>query len=314
MMQTVPRINLDDYLNGDDAKKQSFIQTLGEGLCHYGFLVVENHGVDQDLTARAYAAYKAFFKLGETEKKAYATVAGGQRGYTPFGVEQAKDAKVPDLKEFWHVGQELADDHPYKNDYPNNVWPDEVPELREISLSLYKAYERCAGVILRALAEFFKLPINTFADMMVDGDSIYRVIHYPPLDEGMPAQAVRAAAHEDINLITLLTQSEGSGLELLTREGDWLAVNALDGDIVVDSGDMISRVTNGVVPATTHRVVNPDPNDNRERYSMPFFVHPYAKCDLSVMDTFVTDEQGPKWPPITAREFLLQRLREIGLV
>lgn len=314
MLQEVPRVCLKDYLDGDEAARKNFIDTLGEGLKEIGFVIVSNHGINMDLTAKTYDAYKRFFALDSKTKDKYNCVPGGQRAYTPFGREQAKDADTPDLKEFWHVGQDLPADHDYSGDYPANVWPDEIPELKELSLQMYRSFENCARTLLKALAHYFELPETTFSSMMKDGDSVYRIIHYPPVREGDPVNAVRAAAHEDINLITLLTQSEGQGLELLRRDGSWLPVNALEGDIVVDSGDMLQRVTNGVIPATTHRVVNPDLTDNSARYSMPFFVHPYAACDLTVMDHFTSEEQPAKWEPITARNFLQQRLREIGLI
>ena len=314
MTQNIPRIELRDYIEGTPQERSNFIKVLGDGLCHFGFLAVGGHGLDPRLIEKCYADFRKFFSLSEDVKKKYDCVPGGQRGYTPFGVEQAKDSDKPDLKEFWHIGREMAADHPYKGDYPDNVWPDEVPALKHDALELYDRMENCARIILQALAEYFRLPLDTFADMIKDGDSVYRIIHYPALDHAMPPGAIRAAAHEDINMITLLTESQGSGLEILTHDGHWLAVEALAGDIVVDSGDMLSRVTNGLVPATTHRVVNPPDSANHARYSMPFFVHPYAACDLDVLDRFIDEENPAKWPPITAREFLKQRLREIGLL
>ena len=314
MTQNIPRIELRDYTEGTPEQRSRFIKVLGDGLCHFGFLAVGGHGLDPQLIEKCYADFRNFFALDAETKKKYDCVPGGQRGYTPFGVEQAKDANVPDLKEFWHIGREMGPDHPYKGDYPDNVWPDEVPALKNDALELYNRMEDCARIILQALADYFELPVNTFSDMIEDGDSVYRIIHYPALDKAMPKGAIRAAAHEDINMITLLTESQGSGLEILTHEGTWLAVEALAGDIIVDSGDMLSRVTNSLIPATTHRVVNPCEQTNRARYSMPFFVHPYAACDLTVLDRFVSEENPVKWSPITAREFLKQRLKEIGLL
>ena len=309
----VPRINLKDYHEGTQNDRTRFIQTLGDGLRNIGFLNVEGHGLDPDLVAETYDLFRRFFAMNEDVKKAYDRVPGGARGYTPFGREHAKDTDIPDLKEFWHIGQELAGGHPLKQNYPDNVWPSELPTLKPTSLQLFRAFENCAATMLEALAIYFDLPGNVFSDMIVDGNSIFRIIHYPPLSKSMPPGAVRAAAHEDINLITLLIESQGGGLEILTQDGNWLPVGALAGDIIVDSGDMLSRVTNGIIPATTHRVVNPPQEKNESRYSMPFFVHPFSNCDLTVMDRFVSDELPPKWPPITAGEFLEQRLNEIGL-
>ena len=273
---------------------------------------MEGHHLDPQLIQDTYAQFRAFFALDEAIKRKYDRAEGGARGYTPFGREHAKDTPHPDLKEFWHVGQE-AQASKYRDFYPANLWPDELPELKPLAMRLYRSLEACATLLLQALAEYFELPKEIFASMIVDGNSVLRPIHYPPVTEGQNPNSVRAAAHEDINLITLLVESQGSGLEVLTRNGTWLAVDALEGDIVVDSGDMMSRITNGIVPATTHRVINPDPTQNISRYSMPFFIHPYADCSLAVMERFVSPDRPARTPPITAQEFLDQRLREIGL-
>lgn len=303
--RTIPTIDLTDYTAGGAAARARVVETLGGGLAEFGFLNVEGHGVDSDLVRATYELWQRFFALPDAAKRHYAGIDGGSRGYTPFRVEHAKDSPLPDLKEFWHVGQEAPG-------YAANVWPAEIPALREPSLRLYRSLERVAGTILRALAEHFGLPGETFAGMMQGGNSVLRVIHYPPVSPDFDP-AVRAAPHEDINLITLLCEATGSGLEILTRDGVWLPVETGPGQIVVDAGDMLSRVTNGVVPATTHRVVNPKSSANRERYSMPFFVHPYPSCDLTVLDRFVTPDHPSRFPPITAGAFLEQRLREIGL-
>jgi isopenicillin N synthase-like dioxygenase len=310
----IPRVDLRHFSEGSDNEKHQFIQTVGDALKDIGFLTVGGHTLDSETTKKAYEVFEKFFALPVEIKKKYDCVPGGARGYTPFGREHAKDQKLPDLKEFWHVGQDLPEDHPFKADYPDNVWPEEVPEMREIILAMYRKFEAAAEILLKSIALYFDLPETTFSTMMKDGNSVYRIIHYPPLDEAMPKGAVRAAAHEDINLITLLIESRGGGLELQTNDDAWHAVNALQGDIIADSGDMLSRVTNGVIPATTHRVVNPGETENTSRYSMPFFVHPYSACDLTVMDRFISEDRPAKWPPITAGEFLTQRLNEIGLL
>jgi isopenicillin N synthase-like dioxygenase len=312
--RTIPTLDLTDYTaesSGSSARSR-FVRTLGEGLVEFGFLNVEGHGVDSGLVRSTYELWQRFFALPEETKRKYAGVAGGAVAYTPFRVEHAKDSPEPDLKEFWHVGQEPPPGHPLASEYPGNVWPAEIPELREPTLGLYKSLEHVAASLLRALAEHFELPQETFASMMQVGNSVLRIIHYPPVAPELDP-AVRAAAHEDINLITLLCEATGSGLEILTRDGSWLPVETGPGQIVVDAGDMLSRVTNRVVPATTHRVINPPSSLNRERYSMPFFVHPYPSCDLTVLDRFVSPQSPPRFPPITAGAFLDQRLREIGL-
>jgi len=310
--QTIPTIDLTDFTDGGSPSRSRLVKTLGEGLAEFGFLNVEGHGVDAGLVRSTYELWRSFFALPEDVKRKYAGVAGGSVAYTPFRVEHAKDSPEPDLKEFWHVGQETPPEHPLASVYPGNVWPAEIPELREPTLRLYRSLERVAANLLRALAEHFELLRETFASMMQAGNSVLRVIHYPPVAPELDP-AVRAAAHEDINLITLLCEATESGLEILTRDGSWLPVETGPGQIVVDAGDMLSRVTNGVVPATTHRVVNPPSAGNRERYSMPFFVHPYPSCDLTVLDRFVSPENPPRFPPITAGAFLDQRLREIGV-
>lgn len=309
---SIASVDLNDYTSGNDATRARLVETLGDSLRETGFLNVGGHGIEQELIRGTYRLWQQFFELPEEVKQKYAGVVGGARGFTPFGVEHAKDNPTPDLKEFWHVGQELPPGHAYRAEYPDNVWPEEIPGIRENTLTLYRSLERVAEVLLKALADYFELPRTTFSGMMQYGNSILRIIHYPPVPPGADP-AVRAAAHEDINLITLLCEATDSGLEILTRDGRWLAVEAPPGQIVVDAGDMLSRCTNEVVPATTHRVVNPPTAVNRERYSMPFFVHPYSACDLSIGPRFISDERPPKYPPITAGEFLDQRLREIGL-
>jgi isopenicillin N synthase-like dioxygenase len=310
--KNIPTVDLNDYTSGDPATRARLIDTLGGGLQEYGFLNVEGHGIDSSLIRGTYDLWKRFFELPDEVKRKYSGIEGGARGYTPFGVEHAKDNPLPDLKEFWHVGQEAPEGHPFRREYPPNVWPQELPEIQQPTLRLYKSLERVAENLLRALAEYFELPRDRFSSMMDVGNSILRVIHYPPVKPEY-APAVRAAAHEDINLITLLCEATDSGLEILTREGEWMPVETGPGQIVVDAGDMLSRFTNEVVPATTHRVVNPAENAARDRYSMPFFVHPYSACDLTIDERFVSADNPPKYPPIAAGQFLEQRLREIGL-
>src|SRR5579864_2788719 len=313
----VPTIDLSDYTSCDTSLRARAIAELGGSLVDIGFVVVEGHQIDERLVRDVYALWRRFFALDEAAKRRYAGIEGGARGYTPFGVEHARDHPTPDLKEFWHVGQELPPDHPLAHEYPPNVWPRELPELRQPTLALYHELERVAELLLMALAEHFALPEETFAAMTRGGNSVLRILHYPPVAPGRPAAAaapaLRAAPHEDINLITLLCEATDSGLELLRRDGSWLPVAARPGQLVVDSGDMLCRLTNAVVPATTHRVVNPPASANRDRYSMPFFVHPRAACDLAVLDRFVSAERPCRFPPILAGELLDRRLREIGV-
>jgi len=310
----VPLVDLRDWSRGDDALRDAFVQTVGDAIKHFGFVRVAGHGVRTEITEPAYAAASGFFALPEQTKARYIVKGGrGQRGYTPFGSEHAKDNPAPDLKEFWHVGRELPADHPLHTAYPPNLWPTEVADFRVPMLALYDELERVSVVLLRALALYLGEDEHVFTELTDDGNTVMRSLRYPPL-EGIEVQpgSVRAAAHEDINFITLLITSTASGLELLDRDGEWLAVNAQPGEIVADSGDMLHRVTNGVIPATTHRVVNPD-DASEERMSMPFFVHPRPEAVLRVLDSC----RGPELPAppadITGQDFLEQRLAEIGL-
>lgn len=312
--QTIPVIDLSDWTGGDPDARARFAQALGEALSDLGFFAVVNHGVDHVLVARAYAASETFFTLPEDDKRAYEDEAlKGQRGFTSMGRERAKDHPVPDLKEFWHVGQERPADHEVSKRYGTNLWPDEVRDFKPVMTALYGQLERCAMHLLEACAVYIGEAEGTFRDAAVDGDTILRLIHYPPIPDDAPAAAVRAAAHEDINLITLLCESTDEGLELLQRDGQWRAIHALEGQIVVDSGDMLQAWTNGVFKSTTHRVVNPD-EDHRRRLSMPFFVHPRPDVDITPLPSCVARTGGEvSFPSQTANQFLEERLREIGL-
>jgi isopenicillin N synthase-like dioxygenase len=338
MVSTVPTLDLSDYTSCDTSLRSRSIANLGGALAEYGFVIVEGHGVDRQLVGDTYAGWRRFFALDDAAKRRYAGGDGGaggdgrNRGFTPFGVEHARDHPAPDLKEFWHVGQELPAGHALHGAYPPNVWPAELPELRQPTLALFHELERVAELLLMALAEHYELPEDTFAAMTRGGNSVLRILHYPPVAPGgtggtggedaaaggsTAAPPLRAAPHEDINLITLLCEATDAGLELRQRDGTWLPIVAAPGQIVVDAGEMLSRVTNGVVPAATHRVVVPPPRPGeaagRERHSLPFFVHPFPECDLSVLPRFVSAERPARFPPATAAALLDERLREIGL-
>jgi isopenicillin N synthase-like dioxygenase len=312
----IPTVHLSHYTRGNAKERADFVRVFGDGLKEFGFVTVADHGVDDGLIRRTYADVERLFALPDPVKGRYHVPGGGgQRGYVAFGQEHAKNRTVGDLKEFWHVGRELPASHPLTQSYGHNVWPEEVPGFRTESLALFAALERAAAAMLEALAEYFGVPRSTFSDMIVDGNSVLRLIHYPPLKDRFVPGAVRAAEHEDINLITLLCEGTSSGLEILTRDGEWLPVDTLRGQIVVDSGDMLSRVTNEVIPATTHRVVNPrSAEEDVVRYSLPFFVHPYPDCVLAPLAVTETKGNPARFPPITADAFLKQRLREIGLL
>lgn len=309
----VPELSLMSFVNGTNNDKTKFVNGLFSGLKDYGFIVLVDHPVDYKLTSKAYDLIHQFFQLpAETKQKYICQQGGGQRGYTAFGVEHAKNSKYPDLKEFWHVGrEELVNPAKFKQFLPDNIWPTEIPEFKDTFLKLYNGLDTTSTVILDALGMALDVPQSFFRDMLQDGNSILRPIHYPPLSAEAPKNAVRSAAHEDINLITVMVGATTSGLELLDRDGQWLKVNNNDKQLVVDSGDMLSRLTNNVIPATTHRVVNPD-DASSNRYSMPFFVHPNPDTTLSCIPSCVG--AGEKYPPINSHEWLMIRLKEIGLI
>ncbi len=312
--QTIPVVDLRDYTSGDEAKRQAFVNKIGESLKETGFVAVEGHGVDTDLLYKTYDLFEEFFDLDEETKQKYEfPETGRQRGYTSFGVEHAKDSEKADLKEFWHLGRELPKDHSMFDRITPNVWPEEIAELKETALSLYEAMEESAQTMLKAISVFLGQDEDFLPDMVENGNSIIRVIHYPVCDGFDEPGVMRAAEHEDINLITLLPEATQSGLELLTRDGEWLPIYSLPGQMIVDAGDMLSRITNEVIPATTHRVVNPQGEEVIRRYSMPFFVHPHPDYELEVLESCLKDGEEPRYEPITAEEFLFQRLREIGL-
>ena len=309
-LNQVPEIALRDFTNGDPDSKAKFVAELWRGFQHFGFIVLTDHNVSTHLLRDAYETAATFFALPEDEKMHCYAGADGQRGYTPFGREHAKDSAVPDLKEFWHVGQDVSADSPFASVYKGNVWPQRPPQFKEIFLNLYKELEEAGHIMLEALAPSLEVPSDYFRAMATNGNSILRLLHYPPVPADANPNAIRAAAHEDINLITILVAANGAGLQLLDHNGQWLPIETSPDNLIVDAGDMLARITNGVIPATTHRVVNPS-GPNVSRYSMPFFMHPRPDALLSCIASCRGD--GAKYPDITANDFLMQRLKEIGL-
>jgi isopenicillin N synthase-like dioxygenase len=287
---------------------------LGNSFSEFGFAVIRNHGIPGELIARVEEMQKALFALSTEVKMAYAIPGGGgARGYTPFGKEIAKDAAVHDLKEFWHVGRSLPEGHPLADTMAPNVWPAELPGFKEAMEEVYAAFEEAGDRVLRAIALHLGLAEDWFVPTVEDGNSVMRLLHYPPLPEDAPEGAVRAAAHGDINTITLLLGAEEAGLELLTKKGEWMPVSPPPGALAVNIGDMLDRLTNSHLRSTTHRVVNPSGEAaRRSRYSMPFFLHFRPDFLIEPLPQCVADGDTPP-PPITAHEFLQQRLREIGL-
>lgn len=299
----------------DSGDRDAFVAELGAAYREWGFAGIRGHGIPQDLIDGAYDAFVEFFALPEDVKKRYHIPGGGgARGYTPFGIETAKDSKHFDLKEFWHVGREVRDEK-YADVMPANVWPTEVPEFRERALALYGALDSLGSRMLSALALGLGLDEGYFADKTNNGNSILRPIHYPPITaDDIPN--VRAGAHEDINLITLLVGASAEGLQVLSRKGEWVPYTAAADTIVVNIGDMMQRLTNHVLPSTTHRVVNPPGDKARQpRYSTPFFLHPNPDFVIDVLPSCTTAENPSRYPePITAQGYLEERLREIGLM
>ncbi len=308
----VPTLDISRF----DTDRDAFVADLGRAYRGYGFCGISGHGIPASLIDGAYAAFERFFDLPEAVKRRYHVAGGGgARGYTPYKVETAKDAKHADLKEFWHVGREIARDSQYATIMAENLWPEEVPEFRTLGYALYQALDDLGSRVLSALALHIGLPEDWFADKTNVGNSILRPIHYPPItDDEIPNE--RAGAHEDINLITLLVGASAEGLQVLTRQGDWLPVTTTGDAIVVNIGDMLQRLTNHVYPSTSHRVVNPTgPKAREPRYSVPFFLHPNPDFLIETLPQCITPENPNRYPqPITANDYLMQRLREIKLI
>ncbi len=307
----VPHLSLLSFMFGTTLEKQKFVDDIMVGLKEYGFIVLKDHGISSETVDNAYELFKTFYALPSDVKMKYRGNNGGQRGFTPFKQEHAKDSIYGDLKEFWHVGRELDSSSVYKGIYPENLWPSEISNFKSILLDLYNSMDQTSIHLLDAIGMGLDLPQEYFRSMIHDGNSILRAIHYPPVHNQDTKNSIRAGAHEDINLITLLVGATDSGLELLDRDGTWLPVNSNRGEIVVDTGDMMARITNNLLPATTHRVVNPD-NSQSTRYSMPFFVHPHSEAMLETVPSCLG--KGTPQSPIKAGDFLNQRLREIGLI
>ena len=306
--ETLPVISLD----GEPA---ALSRDLGESFESYGFAMVCDHGIDPDLIARAWTLTAQFFALPEAEKRKY-HLAGqaGARGYTPFGTEIAKGAQRHDLKEFWHVGRDLPAGHPLSASMASNVWPTLPAGFHETFAALYAQFDAVGARILSRIATWLGLDAGWFDPAIAEGNSVMRLLHYPPVT-GAAEGAIRAGAHEDINLITLLLGAEEAGLELLGKNGRWIGISPPEGALVVNIGDMLQRLTNHVLPSTTHRVRNPaGERACHSRYSMPFFLHLRSDFPIRTLPGCITAENPDRYPvPITADEYLQERLREIGL-
>jgi isopenicillin N synthase-like dioxygenase len=306
----VPPLSLGRQARDPDA----FAQDFGDSFRRFGFAIIADHGIDPRLIDAAWAVTKAFFAQPTEAKMPYKSAKGGARGYTPFGIEIAKGASENDLKEFWHVGRDLPAGHKYMDSMPPNVWPDYPPDFKTVFTEIYAAFDRVGGQLLSAIARYLGLMPDWFVEPVRDGNSVLRLLHYPPISADAPG--IRAGAHEDINLITLLLGAEEAGLQLLDRDGHWLAVDPPPGALVVNVGDMLQRLTNHVLPSTTHRVVNPPPERRGlPRYSMPFFLHLASDFPIKTLPGCVTAENPDRYPqPIMADEYLQERLHDIGLL
>lgn len=314
LYDVVPSLDLSDFTSGTPELKSKFVKSLGEAYTNIGFVSIKNHGLSDELTHNLYHAVEKFFRLPDEVKIKYEKKElAGQRGYISKGREKAKGRNTGDLKEFFHVGQP---DENKRADYPDNIWPEEIPELKQYTLEAYNTLLEAGVQMLRAIAIYLDLPENYFDDKVKQGNSILRPIHYFPIEnpDEIPPDAVRAAEHGDINLITLLMGASADGLQVLRRDGKWIPITALPDQIVVNVGDMLERHTNKKLKSTIHRVVNP-PRElmHTSRFSIPFFMHPVSEMDLACLAGCIDDEHPKSFDDITAGEFLDERLREIGL-
>jgi isopenicillin N synthase-like dioxygenase len=307
MSRRVPELALSDFTHGTDQSRALFAIGLFDGLRDYGFVILTDHNVGADLLDQAYGLSEAVFALPTQTKHHY---RGGMRGYTPFGIEHAKGNPSPDLKEFWQIGHDVVAGDTINPLFPPNIWPDAIPAFEPTFRALFEALNQTGITLLQALAPSLGLDKHFFDPLVARGSSLLRVLHYPPIPADADPNCVRAAAHEDINFLTILVAAKGAGLELLDRDGSWLSVETDPRNLIVDSGDMLARLTNDIIPATTHRVINPT-GPNVSRYSMPFFMHPTTDMSLACLPSCIGS--GAKYPSILAGDFLAQRLAEIGL-
>lgn len=314
-MNIIPSVNLNDFISGDINRKQEFVNAIGKAYEEIGFVALKGHFLDDALVESLYTEVKNFFNLSTDTKQKYEIPGiGGQRGYVSFGKESAKGKKEGDLKEFWHFGQYVENNTKLESEYPDNVIVEELTEFNKTGKEAYKMLEKTAKYVLRALALHLDLDEMYFDEYIFNGNSILRPIHYPPITEE-PKEAVRAAAHGDINLITLLMGAQGRGLQVQNHKGEWIDAIAQPDELMINVGDMLSRHTNNKLKSTIHRVINP-PKElwGTSRYSIPFFMHPISEMKLNVLDSCV-DENNPKqFEDITAGEFLNERLIELGLI
>lgn len=314
-MNSIPSVNLNDFVSNNPTAKQNFVDAIGKAYEEIGFVALKGHFLDEKLVEDLYKEIKSFFDLPtETKQKYEIPGIGGQRGYVSFGKESAKGKKEGDLKEFWHFGQYVENDKKLQAEYPDNVIVKELPNFNSVGREAYKMLEKTAKYVLRALALHLGLKETYFDEYIHNGNSILRPIHYPPITEE-PKEAVRAAAHGDINLITLLMGAQGRGLQVQNHKGEWIDAIAEPDELMINVGDMLSRHTNNKLKSTIHRVINP-PKElwGTSRYSIPFFMHPISEMKLNVLESCVDEENPKAFDDITAGDFLNERLIELGLI
>ena len=314
-IEKVPCVDLKDFLSGDPLRKEKFIQEIGKAYQEIGFVALKSHFLEEELVNDLYAQCKEFFALPlETKTKYEIDGIGGQRGYTGFGKESAKGKTEGDLKEFWHFGQLLSQNSKYIDEYPENIIVEELPEFNKVGQEVFEKLEKTGIYVLRALALFIGLDEFYFDDFIIEGNSILRPLHYPPIKEE-PKEAVRAAAHTDINLITLLMGAHGKGLQVQNLDGKWIDAIAQPDELMINVGDMLSRHTNDKLRSTIHQVENPPKEQwGTSRYSIPFFMHPVSDMKLNCLESCIDDHHPKKFEDITAGEYLNERLRELGLI
>ncbi len=318
LLEEIPSLDLSDFTSSDAEKKAKFVQDLGAAYNNIGFVAIKGHGLTDDFTKKLYQTVEQFFQSDDALKQQYEIPGiAGQRGYVGKGKETAKGFKVPDLKEFYHVGQVHQNDgDSVWAEYPKNVFPAEFPDFEKFTVEAYQTLEKAGKTLLRAIALYLNLPEDYFEDKVKHGNSILRAIHYFPIQnpDALPEGAVRAAAHGDINLITLLMGASAEGLEVLRADGKWIPITALPDQVVVNVGDMLDRLTNHKLKSTIHRVVNP-PREKMgtSRYSIPFFMHPRSEMDLTSLESCISDEFPKIYTDMTAGDFLEERLIELGL-
>lgn len=314
-MQNIPSVNLRDFLSDDPVRKQKFVNEIGKAYEEIGFVALKGHFLDDQLVEKLYEQVRTFFNLPLEVKEKYEIPGiGGQRGYVSFGKESAKGRTTGDLKEFWHFGQYVENNPKLEAEYPKNVVVEELPEFNSTGKEAYKMLEKTGVYVLRALALYLNLDEFYFDNFIKNGNSILRPIHYPPiLNE--PKDAVRAAAHGDINLITLLMGAQGKGLQVQNHNGEWIDAIAANDELVINVGDMLSRHTNNKLKSTIHQVVNP-PRElwGTSRFSIPFFMHPVSEMPLNCLENCIDADNPKQFEDITAGEFLTERLIELGLI